>query len=97
MSADNWTYCPFCKEEALKAYESKLKSVNELYGKIPADDYIKKQQEASIVPEFSTTLREDYWLGIQEGEDWFEINYSCSCEKCNRRFEFKHSQKPNWT
>lgn len=96
MSADNWTYCPFCKMEADAKAEDKLKKAQDSYGKVPAEVYLKNLREAEVRQDLPTTLREDWDIGIREGENWFTVDYSCSCDACNRRFSFKHEQKPDW-
>jgi len=37
------------------------------------------------------TLREDYEIGIFQGE--FSVEYCGQCSECGFKFEFKHSEK----
>ena len=91
MSADNWAICPRCRERELKAHAALLKRIETEYGKIPAAEYLALV-EASQKPIQLTkaTLREDYEIGIWEGN--FEITYRAECE-CGFAHSFQHSKK----
>jgi hypothetical protein len=79
MSADNWTFCPKCKD-------SKNKELESLYGKIPAEEYLKKAKELSTESN-EETLREDYEIGIWDGK--FRISYDAYCEACGYEYTFE--------
>ena len=82
MSADNWTTCPNCLNE----YEKKLKLINESYGKVSAEEYIKMLSTLKDPVYNKSTLREDYEMGIKDGV--FEINYQSYCEICDWGFKY---------
>ena len=100
MSADNWTQCP-------RFYETNRKRANELdeiaaesYGKVSAEKFDELRNDAfsfrkSITSDgnFTESLREDYEVGIQNGE--FSVGYSGRCDTCGFKFSFKHEEKVN--
>lgn len=91
MSADAWIVCPKCKADAESTHSKILKSVYEAYGKVSAEEYLKRVQSTAKRPELHETLREDYEIGIYNGE--FSVNYNGSCKTCGFSFSFKHKQK----
>jgi hypothetical protein len=87
MSADNWTKCPHCNRKT----EDAKKKVEETYGKVSAKEYHSRLQELEeLQKESEDTLREDYEVGIREGE--FFVNYSGFCKECNFKFNYNHSE-----
>lgn len=94
MSADNWTVCPRCKAAA----ESKVKQLEveaeDGYGKLPKSEYFAKlgelEQARQCIAEFPTDLREDYELGVLNGE--FYVAYTGQCNECTWRHSFKHRE-----
>lgn len=91
MGADNWAICPQCKAKAVKEQAAKLQRVNESYGKVPPEEFIKASAEAQQVQILKPTLREDYELGIWP-DGTFDITYSADCTICNLEFSYKYSQ-----
>lgn len=89
MSADNWAICPKCTEKALKNKVVASAKAKQAYGKVSADEYLELIKTANIEYEPEYTLREDYELGIFDGE--FYVNYHGNCQICG--FNFKHSYK----
>ena len=94
MGADNWAVCPKCSvnHEAVR-----LKAVHDatvLYGKIAAVEYeVRIAKARAIPPDFgSTTLREDYEIGIFS-EGVFEIRYRGHCDKCGLSHVFRHREQ----
>ena len=91
MSADNWAICHKCMQKfGEMAKELKLAADN-AYGKVPVADFEKmrnaaREYEAELL-EQTATLREDYRVGIQDGE--FSVSYSAHCVECG--FEFKYN------
>lgn len=86
MSADNWTRCPKC---FVDVSEIAQKELNELYGKIPLDEWKKKFAEvAKMSCPDPHTLREDYELGLQ-GKKFYVI-YKCHCTNCHWGYQFSH-------
>lgn len=95
MSADNWAQCPKCKMiNESKAYELDAK-VLEAYGKKDPMDFLKLRDEAltfrTRIKEdgnFTETLREDYSIGIQDGE--FSVGYRAGCATCGFSFSYNY-------
>lgn len=90
MSANNWTICPKCEAEESKNAKEFSKKVEEAYGKVPVNEYLK-MREQYIEPTLDSTLREDYEVGVWEGV--FEVSYRCYCNICGYSFEYKHKQQ----
>ena len=92
MSANNWTYCPVCTGEAKAKIEAAEVNLTKIYGKVSAEDYMAAVQEARELRKSGVadaeTLREDYEIGIVDGE--FHVSYRASCGICNFSFMFKH-------
>lgn len=84
MSADNWTGCPRCWGEHVKA--DPVGAAKKLYGTIPLEEFEAAMGEAENTPAPGSSLREDYTFYL----DGFclQINYSCSCETCGFTFSF---------
>ena len=109
MSADNWTNCPRCTNRIALARETKLNEINALYGKIPADEFVRLLTEAEKMPaeqgEEDATLREDYELFISKTDRLhsrkkekpvkliFYVSYSAYCTECEWSFKFKHEEE----
>jgi hypothetical protein len=91
MGADKYTECPKClkkREVEFKKFETKH---NESYGKVSRDTYLKNIEKLNEMKrELDTpikTVREDFEIGIYDGE--FEVDYSSSCSKCDFAFTYK--------
>lgn len=91
MSADNWTYCPKCQETARKRAKSVNDRVVSDYGKVSIEKYAALVNEANNPPKLKQTLREDYEVGIHDGE--FSISYSASCSVCKFQFEYDKTEE----
>jgi hypothetical protein len=92
MSADNWTTCPRCKAKAEADDKGKIDAAAKAYGKVSAEEYEKLVADARSPAQFDTdTLREDYEIGVHNGE--FSVSYGCSCNVCGFKFSFKHEEK----
>lgn len=93
MGADRWSECPQCAKNAAAAKAAALKKADELYGKVPADEWTKMveaaNQAGSLDP--TNTLREDYGFTLENGE--VEVEYYCSCKECGFKHNFKHVEK----
>lgn len=88
MSADNWTYCPKCQENArIKAAKAEAKLL-ESYGKIPINEYLKRMGEVNNPPKLEESFREDYEVGIIDGS--LEISYRAWCNVCD--FKWNHDE-----
>lgn len=94
MSADNWTVCPKCEAthtaRTLAAKEAHATKLVEAYGKQSMEEYAKIVAGGpALPPPFAdNTLREDYEIGIREGE--FSVSYGARCTACGFKFTFKH-------
>ncbi len=88
MSADNWAICPKCEKIAEKSKEAFKLKVQEAYGKFSEDKYLKltAKLKEPIKVEDQDTLREDFYIGISNGE--LHIEYSGSCDKCGFEKKF---------
>lgn len=98
MSADNWSQCPRCYIANRAKAEELDKIAAESYGKVPAQRFDQLRNEAfsfrkSITSDsnFTSSLREDYELGILKGK--FEIDYYASCAVCGFEFQYKHKEE----
>lgn len=98
MSADNWTQCPRCLVTNKAKADELDKIASEAYGKVSAEKFDQLRQDAfsfrkaiTLDGNFTETLREDYEIGIQNGE--FSVGYYAECETCGFKFEFKHEEK----
>ena len=89
MSADNWTYCPRCKNKAEEDLLLLQQKAADAYGKVPPAQYLQLLELAEKPPQISQTLREDYELGTFDGV--FQVDYRCSCD-CGFTFKFTHSE-----
>jgi hypothetical protein len=92
MSADNWTQCPVCLAVAAKKYAAAKCKLNEDYGKVPADAFIKRQHALKDPPQTEDTLREDYEFGVCENGEFY-VSYSCSCKQCGFAHKYKQSKQ----
>ena len=98
MSADNWTQCPRCYEKNMKRANELDKIAAESYGKVSVDKFDELRNEAFSFRKAITsdeniaeTLREDYSIGIQDGE--FSVGYCGRCDTCGFKFEYKHKEE----
>jgi len=89
VSADNWTVCPKCKQSALEAKSKAQQTADESYGKVTPAEWLALKAKADIDPAIEDTLREDYGLGIRDGE--FHVNYCASCQ-CGFSFKYKYTK-----
>ncbi|AMS02632.1 hypothetical protein BJD55_gp134 [Gordonia phage Yvonnetastic] len=105
MSADNWTTCENCFEEAEQAHQRFLqnedKRLRELYGKVAPEEYLRavadsKQTELesqAVVADAAVdnTFREDYeFYGASEG--YVHISYCGRCTVCGYGLEFNDTR-----
>jgi len=90
MSADNWAICPKCKIKNDQINEKRLLDVEKKYGIISSEEYIALVKEVSEPIEIEETLREDYYIGIEDGI--FEVEYSCNCSVCGFKYSFENEK-----
>ena len=95
MSADNWTYCPMCKHNTEKRRLTLEKECKDKYGKVSLKEYQILQMKLKNVKnsDQDTSLREDYEIGIFEGD--LIIDYKASCSVCDFKFHFKEIKSLN--
>lgn len=94
MSADNWAKCPSCRKEKEISIEARKKNLESFYGKIPGETYVQRSQDLAkeLEQELSTTLREDYDIGIDiDGE--FMVEYRAKCDICNFKYNFNTKEQ----
>lgn len=96
MSADNYRQCPRCLSSAQERAAALLQEMNEAYGKIPLDEFdvLRREAETPIDPAEFWTLREDYEIGIWDGQ--FGAYYSASCSVCGFSYGFEHVEAVDW-
>ena len=94
MSADNWTICPRCNGRANKSAASAKKALQDSYGKVPQEEFLQRLQELeNNAPSLGDTLREDYELGIIDGEFYVDYRASCGVANCGFRFKYTYREK----
>jgi hypothetical protein len=89
MSADRWSDCPKCKWKADKERVAIEKEARNSYGKVPVEVFENLKRKASGLCATSSTLREEWQIGITEGE--FYIRYSASCGAPGCDFEYRYT------
>lgn len=92
MSADNWGMCPVCQKRANDDLATRMAAAAELYGKVPAEEWMATQTKAAKPVKLEYTLREDYEIGL--GEDGrFYATYGGSCDVCGLEHRHKFEQQ----
>jgi hypothetical protein len=93
MSADAWRVCPECFRKWEAENELYHAQVEEAYGQVPAEQYIKMlaEDERRQNAEPEETMREDYFIWMNE-DGVFEVNYRALCTSCNFHFEYNYTQ-----
>lgn len=93
MGADNWAVCPQCLDKTVQARVNALKIAEDSYGKIPAEEFIKRRDEAVAMPlQVKESLAEYEHLGITP-EGLFYIEYNSSCNNCGFSFLYTYDQQ----
>jgi len=93
MSADNWTVCPRCFDNAQREADEAKVEVMGLYGTIPVEEF-DARRKALVEPNAAdfATFREDYeFYGASEGE--VQASYSGGCGKCGLSAELTASKR----
>lgn len=94
MSANNWTQCPRCAATEKAKAERLRAEADDQYGKVPAERWKQMDadaRKAQVLVESDPgpdgyTLREDYELGIVNGE--FYVRYQAGCSDCDFSYSF---------
>lgn len=86
MSADNWTTCARCLQNAKEAHAEQEESVAALYGQVPIAEFDEKRAAIEpIDPQKFRTFREDYEFWAEDGR--VEWSYRGGCTVCKLRCE----------
>lgn len=92
MSADNWTTCPRCLQEAQEAAAQRQQEVSDLYGTVPVEEFDRRRGAlVPVDPEKYRTFREDYEIGAIDG--CVEWNYRGGCAICSLSTNVKGSER----
>ncbi len=98
MSADNWGQCPRCYVTNIAKAEELDRSASEAYGKVSPEKFDELRDQArsfrkaiATDDNFCSTLREDYGIGIQDGE--FSVYYGGRCLTCGFEYKYKFEEK----
>ena len=93
MSADNWAICPKCEANDEIELENEAKWLEENYGKVDADNWLAARERHHAHQNLPTenTLREDYDIGVWDGE--FHVNYRGRCTKCGYTLKYVYGVK----
>ena len=92
MSADSWAKCPKCGGTAIDKRQEVADKLADAYGKVTSSEYLDMLAEAQTIEyDDAETLREDYEIGIFDGE--FFVKYCGHCEKCGFEYNFKYSDR----
>lgn len=90
MGADNWAICPRCQERVRREIKAREQAAIDAYGRVPVDEWKALDNAAKIIPEPEYQFREDYEIGVHEGQ--FSINYRGSCRVCDLSVSFVHEE-----
>ena len=92
MSADNWTTCPRCKQEAQKHINAREVEVAAMYGHAPIEEFDLARENLQSLKDAPApiTFREDCeFYGAEEGE--VTAAYRGSCKECGLSLKFQHT------
>lgn len=92
MSADNWGICPKCKSEHEAELIADKIAVGKAYGKLPAEEYLKRFNAIQTPEPLKDTLREDYCQHM-DSDGKYSCEYCCSCAVCGFSFKFNHEEQ----
>jgi hypothetical protein len=87
MSADRWGECPRCRKQDRLERSVAQRDLDNLYGKVPMGEFLRKQSDLKDKPALDSTMREDYELYVDE-EGIFHINFGCYCKECGLDWTF---------
>ena len=79
MSADNWCECPKCESQADAAYAQALLQLEENYGKIPVDEWLKARDEANKLDVGRNTVEKHNYSSV--------AGYGGVCPFCGKRLD----------
>lgn len=84
MGADNWAVCPRCLQNAEREKNARTEELRDAYGVLPIEEFdaLRAIAEQPIDHEKLLTYREDYEIGILDGDPVFFIRYRGGCKTC---------------
>jgi len=92
MSADNWTFCPKCKQTSDERQKKAIEKAKAKYGKVPEQEYrylVATEENAIRLEE---TFREDYEQGMSECGQ-YAVSYRGRCTVCHFEFSYKFEKQ----
>ncbi len=92
MGADNWTTCPRCAAKRDREVASRNSLAAASYGKVSAEQYAANLREAEVFAGkvLESSLREDYTVGIFNGEFTADYKARCTAPDCGFAHQHKH-------
>ncbi len=93
MSANNWSVCPRCKDNARQEVEEAKALLLKDYGKVPVEEFNDRQNavleaELALQESDALTFREDYeWYGAHKG--LIQGSYQGHCGTCGLSVKVK--------
>jgi hypothetical protein len=95
VSPRSWRVCPRCLAIAKARYFADKQRVEDAYGQVGREEYLKLAAGLGEPPTFSgmpESLREDYEIILTVNGE-FSVSYGCRCENCDFRHEFNHVEQ----
>lgn len=96
MSADRWNICPKCEEIAAKKNRLLAAEVEEKYGKIPLEEWLKLRSKP-VDDVQKQTLREDWELDLDrinaDAPLTLEVSYNAHCDVCGFTVKYHRIEK----
>lgn len=89
MSADNWTTCPRCWDNAQEQNRAEAERVQALYGTVPVEEFDAAREALDPAQEADfSTFREDYEF-YNASEGTVKGSYKGRCTVCGLSTEIK--------
>ncbi len=86
MSA-NWSCCPKCLAKAKVERASNIAEANDLYGKVPMEEFLAAKNKAEVGCVTNNKLREDFIIGVRY-DGLFSVGYRGECKEPGCSFVF---------
>lgn len=80
MSADRWTQCPKCVDTIQVAHIKAKEALKNMYGTMPADEFVEKMNKLEQDPGVEQNFREDWEIGVFG--NGLTIRYYGQCRDC---------------
>jgi hypothetical protein len=84
--------CPKCKRKAVRECQDANDALETSYGTVTLRKYRELCALAEAAIEETSTLREDWEIGITEGGEFF-VSYRCQCGECGFDYAFSHEEQ----